>query len=144
MNWAARILRTLDVRHGEYLVVLSGGISVPAAADQLAKLQEVDFAEPNVLHYINAVPNDEYYTSYDGDSTELQAGISMELAPTRTSKPKRHGTLRPGTQTLSLPLSIPCVSLMTRKSRGQSVDESGCCRRRHQRLRGRYSRLGFL
>jgi subtilisin family serine protease len=67
-----RILRTLDVRHGEYLVVLSGGLSVPAAAEQLAKLQEVDFAEPNVLHYINDMPNDEYYSSYDGDSTELQ------------------------------------------------------------------------
>ncbi|MGD1017752.1 MAG: S8 family serine peptidase [Verrucomicrobiia bacterium] len=67
-----RILRTLDVRHGEYLVVLGGGISVPAAAEQLAKLQEVDFAEPNVLHYINDMPNVEYYTSYDGDSTELQ------------------------------------------------------------------------
>ncbi len=48
-----RILRTLDVRHCEYLVVLSGGLSVPAAATQLARLQEVDFAEPNVLHYIN-------------------------------------------------------------------------------------------
>jgi hypothetical protein len=48
-----RILRTLDVRHCEYLVVLSGGLSVSAAATQLAKLQEVDFAEPNVLHYIN-------------------------------------------------------------------------------------------
>lgn len=67
-----RILRTLDVRHGEYLVVLGGGMSVPAAAEQLAKLQEVDFAEPNVLHYINDMPDDEYYTSYDGDSTELQ------------------------------------------------------------------------
>jgi subtilisin family serine protease len=67
-----RILRTLDVRHGEYLVVLGGGVSVPAAAEQLAKLQEVDFAEPNVLHYINDMPNDEYYASYDGDSTELQ------------------------------------------------------------------------
>ena len=67
-----RILRTLDVRRGEYLVVLSGGLSVPAAAEQLAKLQEVDFAEPNVLHYINGLPNDEYYSSYDGESTELQ------------------------------------------------------------------------
>src|SRR5271170_7415694 len=67
-----RILRTLDVRHGEYLVALSGGLSVPAAAEQLVKLQEVDFAEPNVLHYINDMPNDEYYSSYDGDSTELQ------------------------------------------------------------------------
>ncbi|MGD0060431.1 MAG: S8 family serine peptidase [Verrucomicrobiia bacterium] len=67
-----RILRTLDVRHGEYLVVLSGGLSVPAAAEQLAKLQEVDFAEPNVLHYINDLPSDEYYASYDGESTELQ------------------------------------------------------------------------
>ncbi|MGO9610821.1 MAG: S8 family serine peptidase [Verrucomicrobiia bacterium] len=67
-----RIVRTLDVRHGEYVVVLSGGLSVPAAAEQLAKLQEVDFAEPNVLHYINDMPNDEYYSSYDGDSTELQ------------------------------------------------------------------------
>jgi subtilisin family serine protease len=67
-----RILRTLDVRHGEYLVVLSGGLSVPAATEQLVKLQEVDFAEPNVLHYINDMPNDEYYSSYDGDSTELQ------------------------------------------------------------------------
>jgi subtilisin family serine protease len=68
----ARILRTLDVRHGEYLVVLPGGLSVPAAAEQFAKLQEVDFAEPNVLHYINNLPNDEYYSSYDGDSSELQ------------------------------------------------------------------------
>ena len=67
-----RILRTLDVRHGEYLVVLSGGLSVPDAAGQLAKLQEVDFAEPNVLHYINDLPNDEYYSSYDGQATELQ------------------------------------------------------------------------
>jgi subtilisin family serine protease len=67
-----RILRTLDVRHGEYLVVLSNGLSVPAAAEQFAKLQEVDFAEPNVLHYINDMPNDEYYSSYNGDSSELQ------------------------------------------------------------------------
>ena len=68
----ARILRTLDVRHGEYLVVLSGGVSVPAAAEQLARLQEVDYAEPNVLHYINAVPTDEYYSSYEDQPTELQ------------------------------------------------------------------------
>jgi subtilisin family serine protease len=67
-----RILRTLDVRHGEYLVVLSSGLSVPAATTQLAKLQEVDFAEPNVLHYINNLPNDEYYSSYDNQPTELQ------------------------------------------------------------------------
>jgi subtilisin family serine protease len=67
-----RILRTLDMRHGEYLLVLSGGVSVPAAAEQLAKLQEVDFAEPNVLHYINDMPNDEYYSLYDNESTELQ------------------------------------------------------------------------
>jgi subtilisin family serine protease len=68
----ARILRTLDARRGEYLVVLSGGISVPAAAEQLAKLQEVDFAEPNVLHYINDVPHDEYYSGYQNEPTELQ------------------------------------------------------------------------
>jgi serine protease len=68
----ARILRTLDVRHGEYLVVLSGGVSVPAAAEQLARLQEVDYAEPNVLHYINAMPTDEYYASYEDQPTELQ------------------------------------------------------------------------
>jgi subtilisin family serine protease len=68
-----RILRTLDIHSGQYLVVLSGGLSVPAAAEQLAKLQEVDYAEPNVLHYINdAQPNDQYYSSYDGESTELQ------------------------------------------------------------------------
>jgi len=67
-----RILRTLDVRHGEYVIVLPGGISVPAAAEQLAKLQEVDFAEPNVVHYINDTPNDQYYASYQGESTELQ------------------------------------------------------------------------
>ena len=68
----ARILRTLDVRRGEYLVVLSGGVSVPAVAEQLAKLQEVDFAEPNVLHYINDEPNDEYYSGFQNDPTELQ------------------------------------------------------------------------
>ncbi|HTS18394.1 MAG TPA: S8 family serine peptidase [Verrucomicrobiae bacterium] len=67
-----RILRTLDVRHGEYVIVLPGGLSVPSAEEQLAKLQEVDFAEPNVVHYINDVPNDQYYTSYQGQSTELQ------------------------------------------------------------------------
>jgi len=67
-----RILRTLDMRRGEYLVALSGGMSVPVAAEQLAKLQEVDFAEPNVLHYINALPTDQYYSSYDGQPTELQ------------------------------------------------------------------------
>src|SRR5207245_2904793 len=54
------------------LVVLSGGMSVPVAAEQFARLQEVDFAEPNVLHYINAVPNDQYYAAYDGQPTELQ------------------------------------------------------------------------
>jgi subtilisin family serine protease len=68
----ARILRTLDVRRGEYLVVLSGGMSVPAAAEQLAKLQEVDFAEPNILHYINDMPNDEYYSGFQSEPTELQ------------------------------------------------------------------------
>ena len=68
----ARILRTLDARRGEYLVVLSGGMSVPAAAEQLAKLQEVDFAEPNVLHYINDMPNDEYYGGFQNQPTELQ------------------------------------------------------------------------
>jgi len=68
----ARIVKSLDVRHGEYLVVLSGGVSVPAAAEQLARFQEVDYAEPNVLHYINSMPNDEYYSAFDGESTELQ------------------------------------------------------------------------
>ena len=68
----ARILRTLDARRGEYLVVLPGGISVPAAAEQFAKLQEVDFAEPNVLHYINDLPNDQLYASFDNQPTELQ------------------------------------------------------------------------
>ena len=67
----ARIVRTLDARRGEYLVVLSG-ISVPAAAEQFAKLQEVDFAEPNVLHYINDMPNDQLYAAYDNQPTELQ------------------------------------------------------------------------
>ena len=68
----ARILRTLDVRHGEYLVVLAGGKTVPAAAEQLAKLQEVDYAEPNVLHYINTMPNDQYYAAFESQPTELQ------------------------------------------------------------------------
>jgi serine protease len=68
----ARILRTLDVRRGEYLVVLSGGMSVPVAAEQLAKLQEVDFAEPNVLHYINNMPSDQYYGGFQNEPTELQ------------------------------------------------------------------------
>jgi subtilisin family serine protease len=69
----ARILRTLDARRGEYLVVLSGGISVPAAAEQFAKLQEVDVVEPNVLHYINNdPPNDQLYASFDNQPTELQ------------------------------------------------------------------------
>jgi len=67
----ARILRTLDARRGEYLVVVSG-ISVPAAAEQFAKLQEVDFAEPNVLHYINRMPNDQLYAAFDNQPTELQ------------------------------------------------------------------------
>jgi hypothetical protein len=49
----ARILRTLDAHRGEYLVVLSGGVSVPTAAQQFASIQEIDFAEPNILHYIN-------------------------------------------------------------------------------------------
>ncbi len=68
----ARILRTLDAHRGEYLVVLSGGVSVPSAAQQFASVQEIDFAEPNILHYINDLPNDSYYTGYDGQSTELQ------------------------------------------------------------------------
>jgi subtilisin family serine protease len=68
----ARILRTLDAHRGEYLVVLSGGVSVPAAAQQLAGLQEIDFAEPNILHYINDMPNDSLYTAFDGQPTELQ------------------------------------------------------------------------
>ena len=34
----ARILRTLDAHRGEYLVVLSGGVSVPSAAQQFASL----------------------------------------------------------------------------------------------------------
>ncbi len=49
----ARILRTLDAHRGEYLVVLSGGVPVPTAAQQFAAVQEIDFAEPNILHYIN-------------------------------------------------------------------------------------------
>jgi subtilisin family serine protease len=68
----ARILRTLDAHRGEYLVVLSGGVPVPTAAQQFAALQEIDFAEPNVLHYINDLPNDSLYTAFDGQSTELQ------------------------------------------------------------------------
>jgi subtilisin family serine protease len=68
----ARILRTLDAHRGEYLVVLSGGVPVPTAAQQFASVQEIDFAEPNILHYINDLPNDSLYTAYDGQSTELQ------------------------------------------------------------------------
>jgi subtilisin family serine protease len=68
----ARILRTLDAHRGEYLVVLSGGVSVPTAAQQFASVQEIDFAEPNILHYINDLPNDSYYAGFDGQSTELQ------------------------------------------------------------------------
>ncbi|HXI85150.1 MAG TPA: S8 family serine peptidase [Verrucomicrobiae bacterium] len=68
----ARILRTLDAHRGEYLVVLSGGVSVPSAAQQFAALQEIDLAEPNVLHYINDMPSDSLYTAFDGQSTELQ------------------------------------------------------------------------
>jgi len=71
----ARILRTLDARRGEYLVVLSGGVSVPTAAEQFARLQEVDYAEPNVLHYINHMPNDQLYSSYDSQPTELQRWV---------------------------------------------------------------------
>jgi serine protease len=68
----ARILRTLDAHRGEYLVVLSGGVSVPTAAQQFASVQEIDFAEPNILHYINDMPNDSFYAGFDGQSTELQ------------------------------------------------------------------------
>ena len=68
----ARILRTLDAHRGEYLVVLSGGVSVPTAAQQFAGLQEIDFAEPNILHYINDMPNDSLYTAFEGQATELQ------------------------------------------------------------------------
>jgi subtilisin family serine protease len=66
------VLRTLDAHRGEYLVALPGGLSVPAAAEQFARLQEVDFAEPNILHYINDVPNDALYASYDNSPTDLQ------------------------------------------------------------------------
>jgi len=48
------------------------GSAVPTAAQQFAALQEIDFAEPNVLHYINDLPNDSLYTAFDGQSTELQ------------------------------------------------------------------------
>jgi serine protease len=68
----ARILRTLDAHRGEYLVVLSGGVPVPTAAQQFASVREIDFAEPNILHYINDMPNDSLYTGFDGQSTELQ------------------------------------------------------------------------
>ncbi len=47
-------------------------MSVPTAAQQFASVQEIDFAEPNILHYINDMPNDSYYSSYEGQSTELQ------------------------------------------------------------------------
>ena len=66
------LLRTLDAHRGEYLVALPGGLSVPAAAEQFAKLQEVDFTEPNILHYINDVPNDALYASFDNRPTDLQ------------------------------------------------------------------------
>ncbi len=68
----ARLLRTLDPHRGEYLVALPGRLSVPAAAEQLAKLQEVDFAEPNILHYIDDVPNDQLYASFRDQPSELQ------------------------------------------------------------------------
>jgi subtilisin family serine protease len=68
----ARIVRTLDVRRGGYLVSLPRRVSVPDAADQLAKLPEIDFIEPNILHYIDEVPNDELYASFDNQPAELQ------------------------------------------------------------------------
>ncbi len=68
----ARIVRTLDVRRGGYLVALPRRVSVPDAADELAKLPEVDFVEPNILHYIDTVPNDELYASFQNQPADLQ------------------------------------------------------------------------
>jgi subtilisin family serine protease len=68
----ARILHTLNAHRGEYLVALAGGLPVPAAAEQFAKLQEVDFVEPNALHYINDMPNDDLYAAYHSQPAELQ------------------------------------------------------------------------
>jgi subtilisin family serine protease len=68
----ARIVRTLDVRRGGYLVSLPRRVAVPDAADDLAKMQEVDFVEPNILHYIDETPNDELYAAYENQPAELQ------------------------------------------------------------------------
>ena len=57
------ILRTLDAHRGEYLCgLVRGEPGVPTAAQQFASVQEIDFAEPNILHYINDIPNDSFST----------------------------------------------------------------------------------
>ncbi|HUJ10046.1 MAG TPA: S8 family serine peptidase [Verrucomicrobiae bacterium] len=67
-----RIIRTLEMRRGGYLVALPRRLSVADAADELAKLPEIDFVEPNILHYIDAMPNDELYAAYQNRPSELQ------------------------------------------------------------------------
>jgi len=66
------IIRTLDVRRGGYLIGLPRRLSVPDAADELGRLPEIDFIEPNILHYIDTMPNDELYALYQSRPSELQ------------------------------------------------------------------------
>jgi subtilisin family serine protease len=67
-----RIISTAHLRTGGYLVGLRAGASVPVAARQFAAQPEVDFAEPNILHYIDSEPNDELYAMFDGQPDNLQ------------------------------------------------------------------------
>jgi subtilisin family serine protease len=59
-------------REGAYLVALPDGIEVRDAAERFTRLEEVDYVEPEILHYTDAVPNDSLYASYAGQPGELQ------------------------------------------------------------------------
>jgi subtilisin family serine protease len=76
-----RLIESLDAKivsvigsepDAAYLVALPADLDVPAGVKKFAQLEEIDYAEPEILHYIESVPSDSLYGSYDGQPGELQ------------------------------------------------------------------------
>lgn len=68
----ARVLSVIRGDGRAYVLELPADDEVAAAVKRFARLEEIDYAEPELLHYVNAKPSDAYYGSYGGQQDELQ------------------------------------------------------------------------
>jgi subtilisin family serine protease len=68
----AAIVSALDPAGSEYVVALAPGMQLADAADRFGRLPEIDYVEPDILYYIDALPTDSLYANFSGNPNDLQ------------------------------------------------------------------------